>query len=386
MSLLEVSYEAWYSARPMAQARHRGRERRTLAQGAEAIWWRASRYKLDNEDDPAFIEAAPNATWERFRPFDLYKPTSRVREVRAGPHLLFLRLERVMEEQPELFHKTLILFAKEYGLLGAFEQDYLEQPVLPEGKNLVAPEALIDYQGRLRRIDPPEIRQDFLRAQLSYRRYLPNNSSIALPSEVRFSAKHPILDREWWPTFQPPRPVVPWEEIQEDFGALFILDEEAFTGVSVLCTREPLARWRHSLVFFPSVDTPVEQLVNNEGFPDFNAFLQEVSPRVVIREDGNLDRSWYCRSLIQAMYAMLYLDLTGGNTIKKCRSWGCSNSFRVGPQTKSIYCSDQCASRASTRRGRGQEPWSDDDFDSNADSYPGERRRTTGNVGLKNPA
>jgi hypothetical protein len=261
-----------------------------------------------------------------------------------------------MDEQPEKFHKALILFAEKYGLLGAFEQDYLEQPVLPEGKNLVAPEALIDYQGRLRRIDPREIRQDFLRLQLSYRWYLPNNSSIALPSEISFSAKNPKLDSRWRPTFQAPRPVVPWERIQEDFGALLIADEEAFTGVSVLCTREPLTRWGHSFAFFPSGDTPVEQLVNNEGFPSFNAFLQEVSPRVVIGEDGNLDRSWYCRSLIQAMYAMLYLDLTGGNTIRKCQSGGCPNSFRVGSQNKSKYCSERCANRASTRMRRGQGP------------------------------
>jgi hypothetical protein len=344
----------------MAQAWHRGRERRTLAQGAEAIWWRASRYKLDNEEDPAFIEAAPGATWVRFTPFDLYKLTSRSREVTAGPHLLFLRLKRVMDEQPELFHKALILFAEEYGLLGAFEQDYLEQPMLPEGKNLVAPEAQIDYrEGRLQRLDPATIGKDLLMIKVGQRGWLLNRdwrSQIALPSEVRFSAKHPILDSEWWPTFQPPRPVVPWEEIQEDFGALFILDDASFTGVSILCTREPLARWRHSFAFFPSGDTPVEQLIDNEGFPSFNAFLQEVSPRVVIGEDGNLDRSWYCRTLIQAMYAMLYLDLTGGNTIRKCQSGGCPNSFRVGSQSKSKYCSERCANRASTRRGRGLEP------------------------------
>ncbi len=129
-----------------------------------------------------------------------------------------------------------------------------------------------------------------------------------------------------------------------------------FTGVSVLCTREPLTRWGHSFAFFPSGDTPVEQLVNNEGFPSFNAFLEEVSPRVVIGEDGNLDRSWYCRSLIQAMYVMLYLDLTGGNTIRTCQSGGCPNSFRVGSQYKSKYCSERCANRASTRMRRGQGP------------------------------
>ena len=68
--------------------------------GRRSYLRRASRYKLDNEDDPAFIEAALNATWERFRPFDLYKPTSTTRDVGAGPHLLFLRLKHVMEEQP----------------------------------------------------------------------------------------------------------------------------------------------------------------------------------------------------------------------------------------------------------------------------------------------
>jgi hypothetical protein len=53
---------------------------------------------------------------------------------------------------------------------------------------------------------------------------------------------------------------------------------------------------------------------------------------------------------------MLFLDLTGGNTIKKCKSRGCPNYFRVGSQSKSKYCSEQHASRASTRMGRGQEP------------------------------
>lgn len=48
------------------------------------------------------------------------------------------------------------------------------------------------------------------------------------------------------------------------------------------------------------------------------------------------------------MYVMLYLDLTGGNTIKNCESRGCPNYFRVGPQSKSRYCSERCANRTST--------------------------------------
>ena len=163
----------------------------------------------------------------------------------------------------------------------------------------------------------------------------------------------PDLSSEWRPI--DPRQIVPWEEIREDFGALLILDPASWKGVSVLCTREPIQRWRIGLHFFPSVDTSAEELVS-DGDVSFNSYLQEVSPRVVLREDGNLERSWYCRSLLQAMYVMLYLDMTGGNNIKKCQSRGCLNYFRIGSQSNSRYCSQRCANRASTRMRRGQEP------------------------------
>jgi hypothetical protein len=87
-----------------------------------------------------------------------------------------------------------------------------------------------------------------------------------------------------------------------------------------------------------------------------NQYLEGVSPRAFIGEDGNLERGWRYRSLLQAMHVMLFLDLTGGATIKKCQSRGRPNYFRVGPQGKSKYCSRRCANRASTRTGRGQEP------------------------------
>jgi hypothetical protein len=134
-----------------------------------------------------------------------------------------------------------------------------------------------------------------------------------------------------------------------------ILDEHAWNGVSVLCTREPVRHWASSLLSFPSGDTPAEHLVDG-GQTSLNRHLQEVSPQAVLGEDGNLEQVWSCRSLLQAMRLMLLLDRTGGNTIKKCQSRGCPNYFRVGSQGKSIYCSEGCANRASTRLGRGQDP------------------------------
>ena len=180
---------------------------------------------------------------------------------------------------------------------------------------------------------------------------------------MKFVRKSPARDTHWQPV-DPPAQLVPWEIIREDFGAFIILDEEAYLGVSVLCTREPLHRLGLELHFFPSPDTSAEDLARDDNL-SVNQRLQEVSPRVLLGEDGNLKPGWYYRSLLQAMYIMLYLqamyimlylDFTGGNTVKKCQSRGCLNYFRVGSQGESIYCSLKCANRASTRLGRGQEP------------------------------
>jgi hypothetical protein len=115
-----------------------------------------------------------------------------------------------------------------------------------------------------------------------------------------------------------------------------------------------LHRWTVSLNFFPSDDTSAEDLVS-DAYNSLNSYLQEVSPRVVIGEDGKLQRGWYYRNLMQAMYIMLYLDLTGGNAVKKCQRSGDPNYFRMGLQ-ESKYCSIECANHASTRMWRGQKP------------------------------
>jgi hypothetical protein len=342
----------------MAQAWHKVASQLAPGQGGPAPIFRATKYELIDGDNPASIRVAPGARWERFTPLASYRPTSKVREIEAGPHLKFLHLKGLMEQRSELFHTALKVFATAYGLLGAFEEDHLQRPVLPEGKNLVAPEAGIDNQGRLRRFEPGTEGKEILRAILEPRgwrfpRNLAADSTIALPSEMAFSAKQPDLDSEGWPT--EPRQLVSWEKIRQDFGALLIADLTSWKGVSVLCTREPLRRWRVSLSFFPSGETPGEDLVSDSGI-SLNTHLQEVSPRVLLNQDGGLERGWHYRSLLQAMYVMLYLDLTGGNTIKNCESRGCPNYFRVGPQSKSRYCSERCANRASTRMRRGQEP------------------------------
>lgn len=274
---------------------------------------------------------------------------------------MFLKLKGLWEAENPLFSMSLKVFAQELGLLGAFEEDYLRDPIYPEGKMLVAPEAMIDGNGRLREIDPATEGRDLLLDLLEPRGWFPRKrdrkvtyAHIALPSEIRFISKKPNLDSQGWPV-ENPRQLVPWEEISKDFGGRFILDERTFKGVSVLCTKEPLRRWTLGLRFFHSGDSPRELLVDD--YPTtLNSYISETSPRTILGKNGDLTRGWHYHSLLQAMHLMLYLDLTGGSTVKRCGSRGCSNYFRVGPQSGSKYCTETCANRASTRLQRGQEP------------------------------
>lgn len=243
-------------------------------------------------------------------------------------------------------------------------------PVLPNGaETLVAPEALVDERGRLRRIDPATEGKELLIKLLeptgifsTGHNRLPDNlerrvayETMALPSDIRFARRniHPAgIER-----FSESRRLVPWEDIRKCFGALLILDEKARGGVSVLCTREPLRRWGMCFGFLPSENVQSGDLeLDEDSYVFLNQKLEEVSPRAFIGENGSLERGWRYRSLLQAMYLMLFLDLTGGTTIKKCQSQGCPDYFRTGSQSKSKYCSKRCANRASTRMQRGQEP------------------------------
>jgi hypothetical protein len=281
-------------------------------------------------------------------------------------------LKGLWTQRPDLFRKYLVIFAKEYGLLGTFAENYLQRLVLPIHKALVAPEAVIDKQGRLQRVDPAtegcELVLDLyksreeLRTSFAFSDFFERREKfmwIALPSEVRLVHKMPDLAGDEWST-EPveSQSLVPWHVVKEEFEALLILDKEAFNGVSVLCTREPINHWTRSLRHFPSArETPAktaEELVS-DGWQSFNSYLQEVSPYVFLGENGNFEPGWHCRSLLQAMYMMLFLDLTSDRTIRKCQRSGCINYFRMGSQ-ESKYCSTDCANHASTRMWRGQKP------------------------------
>jgi hypothetical protein len=370
-----------------------------VAHRARASLWRATDYRfteashpsayrtrgeairarmIGGVNHPAAIEAAPDAVWQRFDPFGSYEPTSKEREVEAGAHLAFLNLKGVLRVQPDLFDKAVKVFAWEFGLLGQFEREYISQPQLPGAKRFVAPEAVIDSHGKLRKIDADTEGMELIYESKGPRSYrdvewgsgreerfgLWRRLLIARPSEMAFVPKlaneprlYGELRYDQLPLFNgpqvAPRGLTTWEEIKARFGALMVLDNDSPSGASVLCTREAHTDWLIHLDRFPSPET-----ASAEDLADYLApLLSYVGPHPFVgEEDGDLKLGWRCGSLLEAMGLMLLWDTTGDSTIKKCASRGCPYYFRLGSQSRAMYCSSRCANRASTRMRRGQEP------------------------------
>jgi hypothetical protein len=245
-------------------------------------------------------------------------------------------------------------------LLGLFYKVY-SPPILPEGKIFVAPEGVIDKHGRLRRVDPMdrgvELLLDLLHREQAIEdeqeREMIHRELVASPSELR-SAQNRYTGL--WPSDPSGQELsteqITWEEAKEGYGGVLVLDARSSSRVSVLCTKESSLGWDSKLKDFPAPhgrSKPLATYLNKE--------LIGVSPYLHLSEDGEYERGWRCPSLLKAMYLMLWFDLTGGNAIRLCESRGCSNYFRVRSQSSTRYCSERHANLASTRMGRGQEPY-----------------------------
>jgi len=119
-------------------------------------------------------------------------------------------------------------------------------------------------------------------------------------------------------------------------------------GVSIVPTRERLTSWEQlECKNFPRA--PYDPKIAY----GLNERVAGVSPYTSVGKDGRLGRGWRCRSLLQAMYLMVYLDFTGGNRVRRCARRLCGAYFRLGAH-ESAYCSKTCTSWATTRRSRGQ--------------------------------
>jgi len=350
-----------------------------------ATTWRASEYKLVGDTlSPEYVVAKRGAVWSRKDPFDAYGPVvDRAPGGEATPHTSFATLaDMALEfaptnEEEKRFHLALNVFANRYGLLGLFWEEF-SAPLLPEREVgwfvRVAPDALIDGNGRLRGIDPAtegkRLQEELLREH--YRRnyaargelhlwepekLILTQKVLILPGELRFEKRAVDFVRAGFsrPFLSDPDPsrVLTYEDVQQRYGVRVVFDSRAGTGVSIVSTREPVDAWLDELRSFGQ----------HLSLRRFNRLLEGVKPRAVVGEDGRLASSWYCPSLLKALYLMRYLDATTGTKIQRCEAPGCYNYFRVGPRGRaSMYCPplpgrkhSKCASRVSTAMHRDRQ-------------------------------
>jgi hypothetical protein len=253
------------------------------------------------------------------------------------------------------------VFGDVYGLLGLFRES-IASPVLPERvhslTSFVAPDAWIDQDGELRVIDPKTEGKRRLENLLnehdgSFRsvrlKLLPE--ALAWPDELRFptlSVDHGAFGLHKL-SFRGHHSLThSYDDVRERFGIRFVLDRHARNGVSIIATREPLNFWLAELErFWPTPPGPKY----------FDRVLEDVLPRAVANEEGDLAPSWRCPSLLKALYLMLYLDhVVASVRLLKCQAPNCPDYYRAGPLSRdSRYCppppgkkQSKCASRAAS--------------------------------------
>jgi hypothetical protein len=362
----------------------------SVSRRVEAVTWKASAYEVDGRA----VRAAEGAQWYRYEPFAPYRTATGGRDALAGPHIPFMGLKEYLRKEPMgdwfEFLWGLNSFANEYGLLGLFWDEHPSGPVLPFGKEFVAPEALVDGQGRLRLLDPDTEGKELLvrlqdRLDKSYdtEGYLEGRRDshqaagtdpVALPSELvvfpRVYGDLPSDGSDYRP--------VPWDEAKQKYGALLVADGRSYTGVSVLCRSEPLSLWMWCLKWFPSPSGEhAEQIAtapDREKRPldSSDEYLQvvlgmrmqgAVSPYPMVDEEGRLEQGWWCRNQLSALYLMVYLDKTADTDYRRCRAPGCGRLFRAGPNSTRVYCphpndpqkASLCGSRVTTQRNRSRQ-------------------------------
>ena len=368
--------------------------------GPSASVWKASTHRLvDGPLAPDYIEAAPDALWERTDPFRTYHPAEdRGAWSKPSPHETFAKLadialnleeiedllevaeiapdadalldtieeeelkirvkqtdfdlEGINEEERKLLHRAVEVFANTYGLLGLFWEEF-GGPLLPERKLSyfagIAPDAVIGRDKKLREIDPATEGKRLL-TELTHERI---TQPIEKPSE--------------WPPFpvnvlvEPVELIVPGElrfqkrvrhyaqtgssqlPSDDDYGAMFTY-EDVRRRYGVYAVFDPQNADRG--VSLVSTREPVSvwreefSAFTSSLYQDFlNANLEDVRPLLVTDKNGRAASSWYCPSLMKAIHLMRYLDLVAGVRMQRCQAPGCREYFRVGPGSReSLYC------------------------------------------------
>lgn len=329
---------------------------------------------MNDPTSQKYVEAVPDAVWTRADPFRTYRPAGSTPARGPRPaHQTFSTLaDNVFVKDKKHLDRMIVLYAKTYGLLGLFQEEFSEA-LLPERELdwmvFVAPDTVIDDRGKLHAIDPATDGKQLLEEAIfehdrqvlaeSDQLYLLkqidlDSRRLILPSELRFqklAASSALLGTSRR-LFDPDgaRRTFTYEDVRRRYGVRALFDRSSPIGTSLISTREPVKAWRRELFSFAQPPTRSR----------LNRALKDVNPRAATDKGNKPASSWSCPSLLKAIYLMRYLDLVAGTRMQRCQAPGCHEYFRVGPRSReSLYCppppgrkQSKCASRASSQMYR----------------------------------
>lgn len=94
-----------------------------------------------------------------------------------------------------------------------------------------------------------------------------------------------------------------------------------------------------------------------EALDEINKYLTEISPNLAFDYyNKRLTGGWTINNLIQAMYFMLYVELSGGKILKHCGNETCTRYFPVSiDKVNAKYCSYECGQAQASREYRRRE-------------------------------
>lgn len=347
---------------------------------AAGVWWRFSKYILDN----GMIRAAPGA--------DLIKcdPWADFRQAHAGIHgapegkrqmdppykSLINLVERSRVSEP---HESEILqWCAGHGLLGLLPHRALSATMVARWSSLMDNPTATMFASTygFKKGDLLPTVSMFYRTNTGWNEYIYQSRPVKSPRSAKRGEI--VLDRYLSPDC--PRPGVvlqdlgdfriiqepitsSWSQyfpempdwmphpplLSDDFWKIYGEPVHEFLGGAVMLSRaiKMLTKARGQDVREMSQE---DQFEFDRAFKEFNALLSGVSPAVLAPEPRALKQSWTSKSLIGSLAMMALIDLTAGN-IYSCQNETCGRTF-VTTAYQATYCSPRCRNTSLHREMR----------------------------------
>lgn len=292
--------------------------------------WFKQKYYIDG----GYLKPAPGQTPTRYNPMSLYKPSTTDQRVTSSLHHLFANIDSSNESEIEKFYTT-------YGPLGLFEEDIV---------NLVAFSPDLEHIYPMPKESPIAGVQRFSNelmpiSDLQRRYHIPEDKLPFAFKGESFIPSTEVSSRDTWESLEDFRKEL--VKFRRIVNLRIALADKDIKQIKILFSdrklQDDLTDKELLLITSGQILWDINSAMENRVYPilDFDDVGYGISKSI----------TWQCDSLLTALYAMVFLDISRGALMKRCGKCGVYfESMR--PNTK--YCSPSCQASAKSQRFRNK--------------------------------